>query len=125
MILLLFLTVENIMKALLEHRADINVKADNGETPLHVSLRQKSLIIQNFITPDLNPNETNNEGISYLMLAAEQGDVDLCRELINLGANCSIMDSKGNSALHYACKTKSLSLSLSLSLVRSLSKGVF
>ena len=115
------------MEALLEHRSDINVKADNGETPLHVSLRQKVPFIQKLITTDLEPDVTDNEGISYLMLAAEQGDVDLCRALLNIDANCSLLDSKGNSALHYACKFSIflsffLSLSLSLSLSRSIDR---
>lgn len=38
------------------------------------------------------------------MLAAQFGEEDLVESFVDIGVDCSLVDSKGNSALHYACK---------------------
>ena len=50
----------------------------------------------------LGVNDSNRAGQTPLMLAAETGDVALCRCLIELGADVSKVDSSANSALSYA-----------------------
>lgn len=72
---------------------------------MHVALRKHFLkVIPNLMSQNLEPNLTDKDGISYLMLAAQFGEEDLVESFIDIGVDCSLVDSKGNSALHYACK---------------------
>jgi ankyrin repeat protein len=47
-------------------------------------------------------NETNNEGVSPLMIACEQKYVFIARYLIDVGANINAKDNNGKSVLEYA-----------------------
>ena len=93
-----------MIDVLMEHGACINLKSESGETPLHVALQRKLFkVIPKLITHELDPNVRDNQGLSYLMLAAKGGAVDVCQSLVDIGADCFCLDKKGNSALHYAC----------------------
>lgn len=94
-----------MLNVLTAHGASVNIKSVQGETPIHVALRQQFFkVIPNLISRNLEPNITDNDGISYLMLAAQFGEEDLVEHFVDIGVDCSLVDSKGNSALHYACK---------------------
>ncbi|XP_065921776.1 uncharacterized protein [Magallana gigas] len=95
---------ESMLNVLTAHGASVNIKSVHGETPIHVALRQQIFkVIPNLISQNLEPNITDNDGLSYLMLAAQFGEEDLVEHFVDIGADCSLVDSKGNSALHYAC----------------------
>ncbi|XP_014787114.1 putative ankyrin repeat protein RF_0381 [Octopus bimaculoides] len=47
-------------------------------------------------------NQTNSWGLTYLMVACQQGNTDLINLLIDAGAELDMSDKGGNAALHYA-----------------------
>ena len=50
-------------------------------------------------------NAADHNGQTPLMMAAKKGNVQLAELLISKGCDLSMIDVKGNTALHYGCMT--------------------
>lgn len=71
-----------MVDVLLARGAAVNIKSENGETPVHVALRRELFSdVPKLMTLDLDPNITDNKGVSYLMLAARFGAENLVEAL--------------------------------------------
>lgn len=92
-----------IINTLIKANADVHAKAKKGETPLLFACAEgnyekaKKLIEYRNTNIDL-PDEN---GITPLMVAAQQRDSNILRELIAHNANTGAKDLDGNTALHY------------------------
>jgi len=92
----------NILKFLIKF-GDINARLDNGSTALFITARSGDyegfrIIIE--ANPDVNL--TNDANATPLMEASAKGNINMVKELLKLGADKTIKDDEGNTALEYA-----------------------
>ncbi|WP_067270276.1 ankyrin repeat domain-containing protein [Mitsuaria sp. 7] len=89
-----------VMKLLLEG-VDPNVRDKQGNTALHVAIREESgKAFETLLkSPGTDVSAINQAGETPLMLAALKGQLDWARELVKRGA---LVNEPGWSALHYA-----------------------
>ena len=90
---------------LLEHKADFT-KADNaGETPIHVVCYHGWRdMLQCMMEKGANVNHQDDRGITPLHNAVSGGNPLLVSDLLeSFGADSSLIDAGGKSALHWAC----------------------
>ncbi|XP_050411361.1 putative ankyrin repeat protein RF_0381 [Patella vulgata] len=95
-----------ILKELLKAGCDVN--KPNGE-PLRASIRQLSedmtvekIIIKMLLEAGADVNLFDEDGVTPLMVAAQQRNGELIELLISLGANVHACDLSGKSACHYS-----------------------
>ena len=96
----------NIVQTLLENGADPNICDNNGDNALHAVLLSKESkldIAQTQMSWKINANKQNNGGVTPLMIASSKGYIEVILLLLS-NADPNITDSKGSTALMYACK---------------------
>ena len=95
------------MLLLLEHRTNVNVKDDSGQTSLHYALTStgfsEALAIL-LIEKGASVHERGHREESVLTLAASRGSPAFLRKLIDLGARVNEADIDGNTPLHKAAE---------------------
>lgn len=98
----------DITKLLIEHNAKIDLRDDDGETVLMYAVRAKKWDIVSFlIERGANIKAKNKNSKTVLMYAAESGNLELCKELVNIkGLNIFLRDKKGQTVLTYAVKSE-------------------
>jgi ankyrin repeat protein len=89
-------------KLLLDAGADPNVRNILGFTSLHYAVSKCASIIQVFWAKKGDLNAKNYEGRSPLHLAAQVGNANAVKELIELGANPTVRDNDGKTPLDIA-----------------------
>jgi uncharacterized protein len=89
------------VRALLKQGFDANSRNPDGQTALHLALRDQSPRVAQALwsSPALDVNVVNAHGETPLMMAALRGDIEWARRLIERGAK---VQTDGWSALHYA-----------------------
>ena len=92
-------------------RGAIQKADDEGDTPLHSAATPE--IVEILIAAGADPNQQNNEGLTPIMVALEQGDPEVALSLIPL-TNLSLRSRKGTSALGYAIKAKQDAIAVAL-----------
>lgn len=87
----------NIVKALIEHRADINaVSVDLRHSPLHVAVSKgKSEVVKYLLSQGALPNRQDCSGSTSLFLAAQYGYTDIAKILICHKCDVNIPNDKG------------------------------
>lgn len=93
----------DIVKKLLDLRADPNLQNDAGSTALSLAVGKEHydsamLLVQYEANPDLQ----NEYGATALMLACNRNQEELVRHLLERGANLSLENNKGETALKQA-----------------------
>lgn len=95
-----------VAKLLLDRGADINAKTYSNLTPLHFLIRFSSSpeieVIQEFIQAGANLDVQDIHGYTPLMMAAEQGHLDVCSILLKNGADTRLKNKDGRTALAIA-----------------------
>jgi serine/threonine-protein phosphatase 6 regulatory ankyrin repeat subunit B len=83
---------DDVVKALIEHGANVNVADDNGWTALRIAAHFGRLTtVQALLgAPEININAQDSEGSTALYIAALNGNYDVVKELINHGANVNL-----------------------------------
>ncbi|HWR86846.1 MAG TPA: ankyrin repeat domain-containing protein [Acidiferrobacterales bacterium] len=89
------------VRALVLRGMDPNSRSPQGQTALHLALRDRSLRVADALwaSPALDVNALNASGETPLMLAALRGDIGWVNRLIERGAK---VHQEGWSPLHYA-----------------------
>jgi len=81
------------VRALIEQRADVNIREADGTTPLHWAARAGDLpIVDRLIRAGARANVVNRYGMSPLALAAGSGSAEVVAALLNAGADLTITD---------------------------------
>lgn len=97
------------IKILLEANPQLITSADeSGNTPLHLSVRQKQPeTVAYFLGKGADVNSVNTNRQSALHIASYLGSADIARLLIEKGADISLADYTMHTPLHYAARNGS------------------
>ena len=90
-----------LIEFLIERKADIHGLNCCGRTPLLAGVSHKS-IIDFFVKAGANINLQDNRGFTPLMLAVIEKNVDNVKALMDFGADPTLVDKHGYTALHHA-----------------------
>ena len=104
---------EATLAAILEFRPKLDVRDEDGDTPLHVTagrgpehLSESKLLVR----AHADINLVNSRGLSPLARAVQEGDAITARFLINKGASVNIASPSHGGPLHLACRDRRLDL---------------
>jgi ankyrin repeat protein len=86
--------------------SNLNLVDSDGNTPVHVAVtsRADAGTLSTLIAKGYNLNRRNSEGVTPLMLAVRQGEIDTARILLKAGADPYIADNSGECAVSLAVK---------------------
>jgi len=83
--------------------AHVNFTDEDGGTALHYATRDnKSEVVQLLLTHEAGINKQSNHGFTPLMFAAYNGYLQLCKSLIEQGANTTLKDAQNKTAANHA-----------------------
>lgn len=98
-----------VVNLLISHYADINARANGGETPLHYAARQpfdpsqdRIGAAQVLLRSGANINEKDYIGRTPLFQSSMVGNIEMTEFLLREGANSNSVTSSGESSLHTA-----------------------
>lgn len=92
-----------MVKALLRHGANINIKGENLDTPLYsASVNKNKETVKALLEAGADSNITNKDGNTPLIISAVDGYEDIARILLDKGANINTQTLDGRTALHWA-----------------------
>lgn len=97
----------NIMKLLIDNKANINYTDENGFNPLNIAIESGDMELTKFlITNGANVNSLMQDGVSLIGYAIAQNNMDLLQILIENGANVNYTngDSWANIPLQMASR---------------------
>ena len=97
----------NIMKLLIDNKANINYTDENGFNPLNIAIETGNMELTKFlITNGANVNSLMQDGVSLIGYAIAQNNMDLLQILIENGANVNNTngDSWANTPLQMASR---------------------
>lgn len=95
--------------SLREKGADVNAWGDFRDSAFHYAIHSGSLAwIQYLTSIGGSLSDCDRDGLTPLMLAIQQGSLEITRYLMEAGANVNQLDDhqRGYNALTYACSTK-------------------
>ena len=103
----------NLCKTLIDtYKFDVNIADNDGRTALHISVRNGSYaLVRYFASMGADTKLDNDLGLDCLYVAAQNGDFNLCKTLIdNHKVDCLLTDNKGWTALHHSAINGSFKL---------------
>jgi len=86
----------------IKNNFDMNVKDSDGNTPLTISYKYRYFPIFKYLTQYLNINQKDATGHTVLHYAIKNGDLEMTRKLIRIGADIYLKDDVGNSPIDLA-----------------------
>ena len=96
---------KEIVKLLLEARADVNIKDKYGEAALIYTLKYGyTEIVELLIEAGANVNIKDKDGLTALIYALKNGNLDIAKLLIEKGADINFKNKKGKNSLDYIIK---------------------
>lgn len=115
-------------KAILEYALDNDISFTGSFYPLHCASRRGDVAAVCRLTRGVgigsgsDVNNLDENDFTPLMLAAREGDVEMCSLLISIGARCDIKTSRGETALSLARTSKKISNSAENVILNELSR---
>lgn len=107
--------ITSVVRLLLENGADPDVQIDNVSLETHkftalmfACLNNKLEVVELLLGANANPNLLHRNGQTALMDAVNEGNLPIIQELLVNGADLSICDTYGNTAMHYSVISHSL-----------------
>ena len=92
----------NILDFLVEHDADIDAKANNGNTAIMIAtINEDKEMIKYLKNLGADINIQNNEGMNPLLHAVRTGNLQLTKFIVELGADLQRKDKDGRSVMDY------------------------
>jgi len=96
---------EELMEALVDHGASVNIQNFVGESPLFLAVQRNlhdkvSYLLEN----GADISTRNLDGAGPLHAAAANGDIDVISLLVKYGAHVNATDDEGDSPLHWAVR---------------------
>jgi ankyrin repeat protein len=93
----------NVVRALLEAGARVDVVSEQGRTPLHhAAERGHADVAQALLDKDASVDPVDEEGDTPLHVAALEGHANVARALLEAGASVGAVGKEGDTPLHYA-----------------------
>ena len=94
-----------IAQFLVEHGCDQTILNHNGELALHIACHNSPQIVQMLTNCDINSLTENEDANSPLHIACKYEQEDtICYLVEKRGCNVNLLNGKGDSALHVACR---------------------
>ena len=98
---------KDIVKLLLEHNINVNIRDDKGETALHYAvINNNTDIIKLLIDNGTEINARNYEGQTALHIAVIYKNIEAIKTLLDSGINKNIKDNEGKTAIDYLKKAE-------------------
>ncbi|MCX5925631.1 MAG: ankyrin repeat domain-containing protein [Candidatus Dependentiae bacterium] len=110
---------KEIVALLLDHKADIEAKDDDGNTALLVAAWNDVEIVKLLLDRTADIEATNNQGETALMIAASEGTVDTVKLLLERGADLYKKSIAGKDAFDYAENNNEILEALAFGLQRA------
>ncbi|XP_063965688.1 ankyrin-2-like isoform X1 [Lytechinus pictus] len=115
----------DVVKALLEAGADIEITTDDGHTPLHLAVEGDEPAVTKYLLEEgADMNKVNVRNMSPLHRAASRNHVDCARILINHGCNVNMQDYQKDTPLHDAITKNSVDVAELLLKVPSIDTSI-
>ena len=93
----------DVVRVLIEHKADVNAATNSGFTPLMFAAQQGDMdSVQMLLEAGASVNQATPEGENALLVASASGHETLSIVLLDHGANPKAADRNGITAMHYA-----------------------
>ncbi len=99
----------DVVKSLLDHRADVNPRGTKGQTPLTLAAtRCHALVVRDLLEhgAEVNARSRTMAGATALILAAECGNIPMAQALLASRADVNLRDNLGRTALDVAEKNE-------------------
>ncbi len=103
---------DDVVKALIDHGANVNITDNNGWTPLMFAAEKGHLTtVQALLSaPQIDINAKKTDGVTALIVATNNRKDDVVKALIDHGANVNITDNYGWSPLMFAAEKGHLTI---------------
>ena len=103
----------NALTLLIKHGADVDLQDSDGYKALHFAVFGSDIsseILSCLIGSGADVNARTNNGVTPLMIAAEEGHINAVTSLVKCGANVHLHDKDGQRALHHAMQSPQASI---------------
>jgi ankyrin repeat protein len=101
-----------VVRLLLEHRANVNYQDNDGKSALHLASRHPSSDVARLLLDrGANINASSTRGKTALHEASEFGQVAAVELFLERGVNVNVQTKSGRTPLHYAAKKGRLGVS--------------
>lgn len=99
-------TSSEVTRLLIQHSGNVNATTKSSQTAVHIAAEKGNAKTLKLLLGNdkRNLNAEDNENTTPLHLAAKNGHVDVCQELINLGADKDARDRREHTPLHLAAR---------------------
>lgn len=88
----------DIVKSLVSSGAEVNARGERGETALAYASIHFIDVVKYLLENDADPNIPEDDNVTPLMVAAENGQLDIAQLLIDYGAYLEFVNSAGQTA---------------------------
>ncbi|XP_015189072.1 PREDICTED: ankyrin-3-like [Polistes dominula] len=93
---------EDIVKLLVEKGATIKFHNNNEDSILRYLIKKGMLELLQCVIKEIDINFQTGDGHTLLIMAAEQGQLEIVKFLCNMGINVNARSSRNSTALHFA-----------------------